>query len=77
MQLVQLRNDIKQIHEASGEVVGISYDDVPVLAKFAKQSKIEYPLLSDGDSKVIDAYQVRNKDAAVAKLAFHTRSRSW
>jgi peroxiredoxin Q/BCP len=44
-------------------VVGISYDSVEVLDAFAKKQKIEFPLLSDPDHKVIDAYGLLNKEA--------------
>jgi peroxiredoxin len=50
------------------QIVGVSYDSVEVLAKFATQSKITYPLLSDPDSKAITAYDVLNKEAK-GKLA--------
>ena len=62
-QLVQLQKEIKELEAANIQVVGISYDSVDVLAKFTKQHKITFPLLSDPDSKVIDAYGVRNERA--------------
>ena len=50
------------IEKSHTQVVGISYDSVDVLKKFANQSSITFPLLSDGESKTIDAYRVRNQD---------------
>jgi peroxiredoxin Q/BCP len=44
-------------------VVGISYDSVDTLAKFAEKRKITYPLLSDTGSKTIIAYGLLNKNA--------------
>jgi peroxiredoxin len=44
-------------------VVGISYDSVDELAKFADQAKITFPLLSDSGSKTITAYGLLNKEA--------------
>lgn len=38
------------------QVVAISNDSVEELRKFADRSKIEYPLLSDPDSKVIESF---------------------
>jgi len=62
-QLVQLQKDIKELEAANIQVVGISYDSVDVLATFTKKHKITFPLLADPDSKVIDAYGVRNERA--------------
>ena len=44
-------------------VVAISYDPVDVLAKFAEERKITFPLLSDPDSKTIKAFGILNKEA--------------
>ena len=44
-------------------MVGISYDSVEILDGFAKKQKIEFPLLSDPDHKVIEAYGLTNKEA--------------
>jgi peroxiredoxin len=44
-------------------VVGISYDSVEVLAKFADKKMITFPLLSDVDSSVIKAYGLLNQEA--------------
>ena len=62
-QLVQLQKDIQEIEAARIQVVGVSYDSVEVLGKFTKKHKISFPLLADPDSKVIDAYGVRNERA--------------
>jgi peroxiredoxin len=60
--LVQLQKDLADIKAADIQVVGISYDPVHALAKFADERKIAFPLLSDEGSKTIDAYGVRNKE---------------
>ena len=44
-------------------MVGISYDDTAVLKRFSDQAKISFPLLSDPESKTIDAYHIRNEAA--------------
>jgi peroxiredoxin Q/BCP len=41
-------------------LVGLSYDDPAVLAKFAAERKVAWPLLSDPQSKVIDGWQLRD-----------------
>ena len=61
-QLVQLQADIKKIEDAKIRLVGISYDSPEVLKKFTEEQKISFPLLSDPQSKVIDAYNLRNQD---------------
>jgi peroxiredoxin len=60
---VQLQSDLKKIEAAGVQVIGISYDAVPVLADFAKKNKITYPLLSDPGSKTIIAFGLLNKEA--------------
>ena len=59
-QLVQLQSGIKQIKEAGLQIVAISNDSVEELKKFAAKNKIEYPLLSDPDSKVIKSFGLLN-----------------
>jgi peroxiredoxin Q/BCP len=61
--LVQLQGDLKSIDEAGVQVVGISYDSPAVLKSFSDQAKITFPLLSDPESKTIDAYHIRNEAA--------------
>ena len=51
--------------EAAGvQVVGISYDSVPILKRFAGRRGITFPLLSDAGSQTIEAYGIRNKEAS-------------
>src|SRR4029453_19068955 len=54
---------MKSLTDAGVAVVAISYDAEDVLAKFAKNQKIEYPLLSDPDHTTIIAYGLLNKEA--------------
>lgn len=58
-----MQKDQKKFADAGIRVVGISYDAVDVLAKFAKNKEITFLLLSDPDSKTIEAYGLRSKDA--------------
>ena len=60
---MQLQSDLKDIEAAGLSLVGISYDSVEVLAKFAEKRKITFPLLSDASSKTITAYGLLNKEA--------------
>lgn len=54
---------MQSVSEAGVQVVAVSYDSAEVLGAFAKTENIKFPLLSDADSKVIDAFGVRNKSA--------------
>ena len=58
-----MQADLRKFEDAGLQIVGISYDSVEVLAKFAAKSKITFPLLSDPDSKTIAAYSLLNKEA--------------
>jgi len=44
--------------------VGISYDTPEVLKRAASKHQITFTLLSDVGSKTIDAYGIRNQEAA-------------
>lgn len=61
--MVQLQGDLKELEDAGIQVIGISYDSVKVLKSFSDQQDITFPLLSDTDSKTIDAFGIRNKDS--------------
>jgi peroxiredoxin len=65
------KQQLKDLNTISGDLekrgfklAALSYDSVETLAKFAKSSKISYTLLSDPQSKVIDAFGIRNMDVA-------------
>jgi peroxiredoxin Q/BCP len=61
--LVQLQRDLPSLEAAGVQLVGISYDSPAVLKKFSDREKISFPLLSDPESKTIDAYHIRNQGA--------------
>ena len=44
-------------------VAALSYDQPGALAHFAQRKQIQYPLLSDPASKIIDAFGIRNETA--------------
>ncbi len=58
-----MQRDKKSIEDAGVQLVGISYDSPAALKKFSDQAKITFPLLSDPESKTIDAYHIRNEAA--------------
>ena len=61
--MVQLQRDLKAIEAAGVQIVGISYDDTKVLKTASERMKIAFPMLSDPDSKTIEAYHIRNEAA--------------
>lgn len=61
LQIIQLQRNLKEIEASGGQVVGVSFDSVETLKRFAKQSAITFPLLSDVGSQTIDAFDIRDK----------------
>ena len=57
---MQLQADRKKIEDAGVTLLAVSYDATEVLADFAKDKAIAFPLLSDAGSKTIDAYGIRD-----------------
>lgn len=49
-------------------VVAVSYDSVEVLKRFAKQRGVTFPLLSDPESRTIEAYGIRNREAQGSRI---------
>jgi peroxiredoxin len=62
-QLIQLQAAKVRFENQGIKLAGISYDSVDILKYFADRRKIEFPLLSDPDSKIIRMYQVLNSEA--------------
>jgi peroxiredoxin len=70
-QIVELQQNLKEIETSGGgNVVGVSYDSVAVLKRYADRRSITFPLLSDVGSKTIDAYGIRDK-AVKGGVAHH------
>ena len=62
-QLIQLQAARERFEKQGIKLAGISYDSVEILKYFSGRRKIEFPLLSDPDSKIIRTYQVLNAEA--------------
>jgi peroxiredoxin len=60
-ELKNFQHYLKDFEAAGGQVVGISYDSTKALKKFADSQNITFPLLSDPDTKTIDAYRMRDR----------------
>jgi len=55
-QACDFRDSLASLQAAGYKVVGVSPDPVPALAKFVAEESLTFPLLSDEDHKVADAY---------------------
>jgi peroxiredoxin len=59
LQTVQLSDNLAKIQATGGQVVVVSYDTLEKVKRFAQRRKIAVPVLSDPDSRTIDAYAMR------------------
>ena len=59
-QLKDWNNHVDAVREAGYGLAALSYDSVGTLAKFEKANDLRYMLLSDTQSRVIDAFGIRN-----------------
>ena len=55
---MELQSNLGALKKAGITPVAISYDSEKVLARFAKEKRISFPLLSDPGSKTISAFKV-------------------
>ena len=55
-QACDFRDSLASLQAAGYRVLGVSPDPAPALAKFVAQESLTFPLLSDEDHKVADAY---------------------
>jgi peroxiredoxin len=62
-QLIQLQVAKARFEKQGIKLAGISYDSVEILKYFSDRRKIEFPMLSDPDSKIIRTYKVLNSEA--------------
>ena len=54
--MCSLRDAAKELASLNATVYGISRDDVKSMAKFAKDQKLGFELLSDPDGSAVDKY---------------------
>ena len=53
------RDQLAKFTEAGAQVLGISMDDLSAQKKFASDLQATFPLLSDPDGKIAEAYGVK------------------
>ena len=61
-ELCTFRDSMAKLNSANAQVYGISVDTSFSLAEFKKQQNLNFPLLSDFNKEVIQAYGVFNPD---------------
>ena len=80
-QLIDLNSGVADLQKRGYSLVGISYDDPKILADFTAARAIQYTLLSDPKSEVIDRATIcaiRNTRKAAAPMAYRGLSiSSW
>ena len=59
LQTVQLSRNLEKVQAAGGQVVVVCYDAPEKVKRFAQRREIKVPVLSDSDSKTIEAYGMR------------------
>jgi AhpC/TSA family protein/cytochrome c biogenesis DsbD-like protein len=65
-----LQGAIARFEKQGLKFAAISYDSEEILKSFADHRKIDYPLLADPDSKIIQAYGVLNAEATGMQKGF-------
>lgn len=66
--MVQLQTSQEELRAAGLQVVAVSYDSEEILKRFAAKREITFPLLADPGSKVIEAFGIRNREAAGGRI---------
>jgi AhpC/TSA family protein/cytochrome c biogenesis DsbD-like protein len=65
-----LQSAIPRFEKQGLKFAAISYDSQEILKYFADRHKIDYPMLADPDSKIIQAYAVLNAEATGMQKGF-------
>ena len=68
LQTVQLSQHLEKLQANGGQVVMVCYDAPEKVKRFAQRRKINVPVLSDFDSKTIDAYAMRAVSGSGAQV---------
>lgn len=60
--MVELEQNKKSFEERGLKVAAISYDSVEILHHFSSRNELSYPLLSDEDHRIIEAFGILNRN---------------
>ncbi|MFK8030654.1 MAG: peroxiredoxin family protein [Gammaproteobacteria bacterium] len=61
-QIIELNKSEEEFSKRGFNLVSLSYDSVDILKTFAEEQGINYTLVSDEKSSVIDAFGIRNEE---------------
>jgi len=61
------RDNIQKLEKQNVQVLGVSCDDVTTHEKFACKHKLNFPLLADGEKKVVEKYGVWKEKSMFGK----------
>lgn len=64
-----LATDYEKFTAEGAEIIAISVDNEDKSRELANTLKLPFPVLSDAEHKVIDAYDLYNQDGKIAKPA--------
>jgi len=70
-QLVDLQEAMPKFRAAGIRLYAVSYDEPEALADFARHHGIEFPLLADVGSRVIDRFGIRNHFVTVDQIPYY------
>lgn len=70
LQLIDLKKVEQPLEKRGYGLVAISYDTPEILTAFAEKQGVDYTLLSDGGSKMIDAFGLRDLQYPVGSFAY-------
>ena len=63
-----MQKEIGSLEKAGIRLAAVSYDSVGVLKSFAGKANVDFPLLSDPDSRTIEAFGIRNTDVKGSRI---------
>ena len=69
-QLISVNDRVGEFREKGYNVASISYDTPDKLKKFASKYEVQFPLLSDPDSVIIEAFGILNTEQTPGSFAY-------
>ena len=69
-QACNLRDNFSQLKDAGVVILGVSYDDNLSHQKFSEEYNLPFPLLSDTEKKVTEAYGAKKDTGKISRMTF-------